>query len=126
MWRATRSAAWLITRPLLPRSEYLAERVFKFTTRRISTADPRNLPPIFRIWDCEPPAAGIHGTIVSNRYGWLRTTILVRMEITLQSSDAIGMEIEIENEINRSATAFAFTIAAIFKDDRNAGARAQT
>jgi len=50
------------------------------------------------------------------------------MEITLQSSDAIGMEIEIENEneINRSATAFAFTIAAIFKDDRNAGARAQT
>jgi len=56
------------------------------------------------------------------------------MEITLQSSDAIGMENEIENEIeneneieiNRSATAFAFTIAAIFKDDRNAGARAQT
>jgi len=52
------------------------------------------------------------------------------MEITLQSSDAIGMEMEIENEneneINRSATAFAFTIAAIFKDDRNAGARAQT
>jgi len=37
------------------------------------------------------------------------------MEITLQSSDAIGMESEIENEINRSATAFAFTIAAIFK-----------
>jgi len=49
------------------------------------------------------------------------------MEITLQSSDAIGMEIEIENEseISRSAMAFAFTIVAIFKDDRNAGARAQ-
>jgi len=49
------------------------------------------------------------------------------MEITLQSSDAIGMEIEIENEseISRSAMAFVFTIAAIFKDDRNAGAQAQ-
>jgi len=61
------------------------------------------------------------------------------MEITLLAFDAMGTkvgtgkEIETEKEtetgketeIARSAMAFVFTIAAIFRDDRNAGARVQ-
>jgi len=59
----------------------------------------------------------------------------MEIEIENEIGIGIGMEIEIENEIgigigmeieiSRSAMAFAFTIAAIFTDDRNAGAQAQ-
>jgi hypothetical protein len=55
------------------------------------------------------------------------------MEIMLLAFDVMGTkvgtgketEIETETEIEGSPMAFVFTIAAIFRDDRNAGARVQ-
>jgi hypothetical protein len=47
------------------------------------------------------------------------------MKIETEVATEIGTETEIEIENTRSPMAFVFTIAAIFTDDRNAGARVQ-
>ena len=67
--------------------------------------------------------------IASNRCASVLITVLVQIETMHPSLDAIETETKIEAKITakitRSPMAFASTIAAIFMDDRNAGARAQ-
>ena len=63
--------------------------------------------------------------IASNRCASVLITVLVQIETMHPSLDAIETETKIEAKITRSPMAFASTNAAIFMDDRNAGARAQ-